>query len=459
MSFLLAATVAGLLCLLALTAYIDRLYAETGKFLSRENPSNVDAWENSVEPRLRLSSESAALSASVLRQIALGGLSFLLAVRLFAHGRTTSLASASLWRTVFELLLALLVFDRLLPQLLFTRTSGRWIVRLRPVVQVLFYLVLPVTLTIGLLLSIVGLASPEAEEAEHPGEAVDALLEAGEEEGILEESDLELVRNVVEFGDKVVREVMTPRPEMFAVPGTMSLAEFTAFVNEHNVSRIPVYGESLDDVTGIAFGRDLLHIHDIEAARRTVAQLQRPAAFCPETKKVNELLREMQRQKQHMNIVIDEYGSTAGLVTIEDLLEAIVGNIEDEHDTAEAEDAPVPESGGSFLVPGSFDVSRLRELFFGNTPAESTAGVTSHHEPAPFAGEDGSTEQRLAALLNGYDASTVGGLVSEMAGHIPLPGEVVEDGPLRLEVLASTDRRVDRVRIGLQSVGTGSEPE
>jgi Mg2+/Co2+ transporter CorC len=102
---------------------------------------------------------------------------------------------------------------------------------------------------------------------------------------------------------------------------------------------VPVYGVSIDDITGIAFARDLLAVKDVDAARLIVAQLQKPAVFVPETKKVNELLREMQHQKQHMSLVIDEYGGVAGLVTIEDLLEAIVGNIEDEHDT-ESGDAP-----------------------------------------------------------------------------------------------------------------------
>ena len=219
------------------------------------------------------------------------------------------------------------------------------------------------TLTISLLLSIAGLAEPEIQEPEHAGEAMDALLEAGEEEGVLDEEDRELVRSVVEFGDKVVREVMTPRPEMFAVAGTTTLEVFTAEVNAHNFSRVPVYGESLDEITGIAFARDLLRVKDTEAGWRTVAELQRPALYIPETKKVNELLREMQRQKQHMSIVIDEYGGVAGLVTIEDLLEAIVGNIEDEHDVETEDESPTAEPEGTWVVPGSFEVSRLRDLF------------------------------------------------------------------------------------------------
>jgi putative hemolysin len=440
-----------LLCLLALAAYIDRIYFEIGKFLSREYTENIEAWERGVEPKLRLSRDSSALSASVLRQIALGALIFLLAMRL--HGKAGH--PAEIARTVFELVLVLLVFDRLLPQIFFTKTRGEWIERIAVVVQVLFYLALPLTLTIELLLSIAGLAEPEEEEPEHAHEAMDALLEAGEEEGVLDEEDRELVRSVVEFGDKVVREVMTPRPEMFAVEGKTSLEQFTAEVNAHNFSRVPVYDVSLDSVTGIAFARDLLAVKDAEAARRTVAQMQRPAVFIPETKKVNELLREMQRQKQHMSIVIDEYGGVAGLVTIEDLIEAIVGEIEDEHDSETDEDGPVAEPEGTWLLPGGFEVSRLRELFEEAVVGDGAARDSSAGEMD----DDDAPGQALAELLTEYEATTVGGLVSEMAGHIPLPGEVVEDGPLRLEVVASTDRRVERVRVGLTGTLVASEAE
>jgi CBS domain containing-hemolysin-like protein len=441
-----------LLCLLALAAYVDRIYFEMGKFLSREYTENIDAWERWVEPRLKLSRESSAMSASVLRQIALGALVFLLAIHL--QGKIGE-SPAEIARTVFELLLALLIFDRLIPQIFFTKTAGKWIAKISMLIQMLFYLVLPLTLIIGLLLSIAGLAEPEVLASEDPGEAMDALLEAGEEEGVLDEEDRELVRSVVEFGDKVVREVMTPRPEMFAVEGKTSLETFTAEVNAHQFSRVPVYEDSLDHITGIAFARDLLGVRDMDAANLTVAQLQRPALFIPETKKVNELLREMQRQKQHMSLVIDEYGGVAGLVTIEDLIEAIVGEIEDEHDTETAEDAPVAEPEGTWLVPGSFEVDRLRELVEEASKSED-AGESVGDDEVDEADEE-EHEQTLAQLLTKYEATTVGGLVSEMAGHIPLPGEVVEDGPLRLEVVESTDRLVERVRVGLMGFPAGSE--
>lgn len=445
MSWVFRFVVMALLCLLTLAAYIDRIYFEIGKVLSREYTDNIEAWEVSVEPLLKLSRESAALSASVIRQIALLALGFLLTLRLYRQALHTP---AEIGRTVLELLLVIVFFDRLLPQLFFTRTRGQWMVRIRLLVQGMFYLVLPVTLTIGLLLSIVGLAESEAATEETPSEAMDALLEAGEEEGILEESDRKLMRGVVEFGDKVVREVMTPRPEMFAVPETMTLAEFTAAVNEHGFSRVPVYHETLDQITGVAFARDLLSVKDVDADDLTVVSLQREPEFVPETKKVNELLREMQREKQHMSVVIDEYGGVAGLVTIEDLLETIVGDITDEHDEPEPDEV-IAEADGAFLVPGSLDAVRLRELF---------GEADGDREGADGAGE-GANETGLAPWLSGYDATTVGGLVSEIAGHIPLPGEVVEDGPLRMEVVASTDRLVERVRVRLAGSAEVREAE
>jgi CBS domain containing-hemolysin-like protein len=441
--------VALLLCILSLAAYVDRVYSEMGKFLAREYQDNIDSWEERVEPRLRLSRESVAQAASVLRQLSLAGVALLVGLRLsaaLAFGGRTFWGEVGV--TLCELILLILFFDRLIPQVLFARTRGMWVLRIRYILQALFYLILPVSLLLGLLLSIVALAEPgETQEEDHPSEAMDALLEAGEEEGILEESDRELVRSVVEFGDKVVREVMTPRPEIFAVPQTLTLKEFTAEIEEHVFSRVPVYRGTLDDITGIAFAHDLLQVTDEDAETMTIAQIQRPAAFVPETKMVAELLREMQSEKQHMRIVIDEYGSVAGIVTIEDLLEAIVGSIADEHDEPEEDDAPLREADGAYIVSGAFELSRLRELFADQFPAPGRA-LPDDDEDA--AGEKPEREDATAIRIpEHYESTTVGGLVSELAGHIPLPGEVVEEEGLRLEVLASTDRKIDRIRVSL----------
>jgi putative hemolysin len=454
------AAIAGLLLLLALASYVDRVYTEMGKFLAREYEENIEAWTRAVEPRLHLGRESVALSASVLRQLTLAAIALIAGLRLYTHVRAMPMLARApsvdeIALTGGLLVLLILLFDRLIPQLLFTRTRGLWIAHIRYFLQAVFYLMLPITLTLGLLLSIVALAEPEdAAEEDRPSEAVEALLEAGEEEGILEESDRELVRSVVEFGDKVVREVMTPRPEIFAVPETLTLEEFLARLKENAFSRVPTYADSLDHITGIVFARDLLQAVGTDAMHATVADLQREAEFVPETKKVAELLREMQHAQQHIRLVIDEYGGVAGVVTIEDLLETIVGAIADEHDEPEENTEAVRERDGSFVVPGSFEVSRLRELFA--DPPEMHASENEKNKSAESGAEE---EESETAARNGasrtplslpqhYEATTLGGLVSEIAGHIPLPGEIVEEDGLRLEVLASTERKVERIRVG-----------
>jgi CBS domain containing-hemolysin-like protein len=281
----------------------------------------------------------------------------------------------------------------------------------------------PITVFVRFFASVASLAEEQATPEEETAVDVEALLEAGEEEGILEESDIDLVRSAVEFGDKLVREVMTARPEVFAVRDSTTLEEFLTELRVHNFSRVPVYAGSLDNVTGIAFAHDLLQIPDEEARTRTVAGIQRPAVFVPETKRGYELLREMQREKQHMRIVIDEYGGVSGLVTIEDLLEQIVGNIRDEHEEDAHVEEPQREPHGVWLVPGSFPVDQLPDLF------GEQAGLTE--------------------LGEAYEATTLGGLVSEIEGRIPLPGEVVllEAIGLRMEIVASTDRHVERLRV------------
>jgi CBS domain containing-hemolysin-like protein len=419
MTIAAAVLIAFLLMVLTLASYVDRIYSEMGKFLAREFQENLDAWEELVEPRVGLSRDHLAISAAVLSQLSLACLTLIFGMLLFDRGASAGHATAGeIAQAVFGVVLVIVLFNRLLPYVLFVRTRGLWVARVRWFLRLLFYLVLPVTFFMGFLSSIAALAeAPKHEEENTVSEAVEALIEAGEEEGIIEESDRDLVRSAVEFGDKVVREVMTPRPEMIAVPGKATLEELLKLIEQHPVSRVPVYDGSLDQITGIAFAHDLLRITDEAAHTRTVASIQRPAAFVPETKKVNELLREMQREKQHMRIVIDEYGGVAGLVTIEDLLEEIVGSIADEHETDDLE-SPKREADGSWLVPGGLEVTHMEDMFGDNW-----------HMP------------------EGYEATTVGGLVSEIAGRIPLVGEVVEEDGLRFEVLSSTDRLVERLRV------------
>ncbi len=405
-----------------LASYICRVYAEFGKILSREVEENLDAWEELVEPQLGLSRDHAAISAAVLQQLALGLIALEAGAFLFDRSAshlgpptTPEIVQAGL-----AVVLVVVFCNQILPSLLFNRTRGRWAGRLVWPIRLLLWLITPITVFVRFFFSVASLAETPASPEEEAAVDVEALLEAGEEEGILEESDRDLVRSAVEFGDKLVREVMTPRPRVFAVPDTTTLEEFLELLREHVFSRVPAYAGTIDNVTGIVFAHDLLQIADEEAHKLTVAAIERPAAFVPETKRGYELLREMQREKQHMRIVIDEYGGVSGLVTIEDLLEQIVGNIRDEHEEDAPVEEPQKEEGGSWLVPGGFPVDQLGDLF--GAPVEMG-------EP--------------------FEATTVGGLVSEIEGRIPLAGEVVllEPASLRIEVLASTDRRVERLRV------------
>jgi len=404
-----------------LAAYITRVYSEFGKILSREVQDNIDAWEEKVEPHLGLSREHAAISAAVLQQLALGIIALVFGAVLFDRGPHLGRPSyAEIAQAVLGVILVVVFCNQVLPTALFNLTRGRWAARLLWPIRFLLWVVTPITVFVRFFYSVASLADQPPNLEEEAAVNVEALLEAGQEEGILEETDRDLVRSAVEFGDKLVREVMTPRPRVFAVPESITLEEFIEQLRDHNFSRVPAYSGSLDNVTGIAFAHDLLQITDEEARTRTVAEIQRPAAFVPETKRGYELLREMQREKQHMRIVIDEYGGVAGLVTIEDLLEQIVGDIKDEHETDTPVEDPQREAGGSWLVPGSFPVDQLVDLF---------------GEPVEIDGE--------------FEATTLGGLVSEIEGRIPLRGEVVmlDHAGLRIEVVASTDRRVERLRV------------
>jgi CBS domain containing-hemolysin-like protein len=410
-----------------LASYISRVYAEFGKILTREEQDNLDAWEELVEPQLGLSREHAAICAALLQQLALGILALGFGAFLFDRGGLTRPTPAEIAQAILAVVLVVVFCNQLLPSMLFNRTRGRWAAKLVWPIRLLLWLMTPITVFVRFFFSVASLAeTPVTAEQENEAD-VEALLEAGEEEGILEENDIDLVRSAVEFGDKLVREVMTPRPELFAVPAHLTLEAFLELLREHNFSRVPVFSGSIDNITGIAFAHDLLQIADEEARTRTVASMAREAVFVPETKRVYELLREMQREKQHMRIVIDEYGGVSGLVTIEDLLEEIVGEIHDEHEedappgSANAE--PQREPGGVWLVPGNFPVDQLPDLF----------------------GESAE----LGDLDEAYEATTLGGLVSEIEGRIPLPGEVVllESAGLRMEVVASTDRRVERLRV------------
>lgn len=396
--------------LLTLVSYVDRVYQEAGKFLSRDFQDNIDVFEQKIEPTLGVGRTRAALSMAVLEQLTTAAIAVLFGYLVF---RDPDWNFYEVLQSAFGLLLIIVVCNRFLPFVFFSRTNGEWLAHWTLMLKVLIYLVMPVTLVLGFMQSVATLTRESTtEEPETASEAVDALIEAGQEEGIIQEGDRDLIQSVVEFSGKTVHEAMKPRPAMFALPTNMTVERFIEMLRAKHYSRVPVYEGNIHNIKGIVYTQDVLQVPDTEARVRTLDSImRRDVYFVPESKLGSDLLREMQKNNIRMAIVVDEYGGVAGLVTIEDLVEEIVGEIRDERDKPEI----VRDGDRGFIVSGGMDVDRLNELF-GTKP-------------------------------EGKDSATIAGLVSELAGRIPRKGEVVEDEGLRFEVLESTDRKVERVRV------------
>ncbi|HET7219781.1 MAG TPA: hemolysin family protein [Vicinamibacterales bacterium] len=240
-----------------------------------------------------------------------------------------------------------------------------------------------------------------------------AQQEAAEEEAIIASDERKLLQSIVDFGGTLVREVMTPRPDIVAIQAEASLDELWALFREQEYSRIPVYKENLDNIQGIVFVKDLVLAPPGGREGQGIAPLIRPAAFVPETKRVPELLKEFQSRQVQMAIVVDEYGGTAGLVTLEDLLEEIVGEIRDEYDV---ETEPVVDEGnGSWVFSAKASIDEVRD--------------------------------RLNVQIEPEGFETVGGYVLTRVGRVPQVGEVFELDGMFVEVLEAERRRIHKVRL------------
>jgi putative hemolysin len=243
-------------------------------------------------------------------------------------------------------------------------------------------------------------------------EEVQAYIDVGEEEGILEESEGKLIQSIVDFGERMARELMTPRIEVQAFDVKRPIEELAQMFSESKYSRIPIYKESIDAITGIVHIKDVFDII-IKKEQKTVAELARPPYFVSETKKVSDLLREFQSEHMQVAVIVDEYGGTAGLITIEDIVEDIFGEISDEH---EDEEASVADLGGdTYLVSGLLRVESLEEM--------------------------------LDANLEGKDYETVAGLIFTTLGRIPEAGTVITKNGFRFEVERADRRRIYRVKV------------
>jgi putative hemolysin len=249
-------------------------------------------------------------------------------------------------------------------------------------------------------------------------EEIKTLVDAGEESGMLEEDEKEMIYSIFEFGETLAREVMVSRVDIVALDADTPLLEAVDVIIKHNHSRVPVYQDHIDNVIGILYAKDLLKVMR-EKGRAAANQIRlpdivRPAAFTPESKKVDELLADMQKRRVHIAIVIDEYGGTAGLVTIEDILEEIVGEIQDEYDQGE-EALIQPVSDHEWSIDARTNLSDINDLLKCTIPID--------------------------------ESDTLGGFIYESLGKVPLPGDEVRRDDLLLKVVNVAGRRIGKVRV------------
>jgi putative hemolysin len=307
-----------------------------------------------------------------------------------------------------------LVCELLLPLLIVGREPERWLEILLPSFQPIARALGPTTKWIARIVSANKRAAPAnvEEAAEEANEAAKAYIDSAEQEGIIEGEERRLLQSIVDFGDTLVREVMTPRPDIVAIREGATVGDVRALFREQEYSRFPVYKDSLDHIAGFIFVKDLVTL-PTENDGQSIGGLLRPAVVVPETKRVPELLKQFQRQQTQVAIVVDEYGGTAGLVTIEDLLEEIVGEIRDEYDVES--EAVVDEGHGRFIFSGKVDIDEV--------------------------------VKRLDVDIEREGFETVGGYLLSSLGRVPTIGEKFDVDGLSVEVLDAERRRVNKVRM------------
>jgi len=244
-------------------------------------------------------------------------------------------------------------------------------------------------------------------------EEIQAIIDAGEEDGLIDPQSGEMIQSILEFKDTVVREVMIPRTEIVAVSAGATIEEIARIISIYGHTRMPVYRGDIDHIIGVVNVKDLLKFWSREVTEKDFLSILRKPYYIPETKNISQLLHELKQKKYHLAVVIDEYGGTAGLVTLEDLMEEIIGEIHDEHDTQEA--GIVEETDGYTLVDGRVEIEELEEYF----------GVTF---------DEGKYE-------------TLGGLILNTVKRIPATGETIIVDNFEMTIVAADERRIKKVRI------------
>jgi len=363
--------------------------------------------------------EDFQLASGVLLQLALvigaGATTMVYDEETFGSAVGTSVAIWGVGVLVWKFVLALVPDD-----------TGETILRaLIPFSRFMYYLFWPFLFPLRRLLERLERRNEDDDEEEEvTDEEVQAYIDVGEEEGIIEASEGKLLQSIVDFGDRLAHEIMTPRIDVQAFDAHRPIEELAKLFSDSKYARIPIFEQSIDRITGIVHVKDVLDAI-LKNDRRAVAEIARPPYFVSETKKVSELLREFQSEHLQIAIVVDEYGGTAGIVTTEDVIEEIVGEIADEH---EDEEATIVEVGdGTWLVSGLLRVDAL--------------------------------EEKLDADLAGDDYETVAGLIFTTLGRVPATGTVIPKNGWLFEVERADRRRIYRVKVSKNPNWRGGEDE
>lgn len=404
----------GVLFLLVFLSTIESAYESLSEVslrvltTERESPRRVRFFRELMEHRRRFE-----LILILGTQLSIAAIAILLADVFIDAGARTPLLLAFVAAFVVVVL-----FRQLVPRLLTQNQPEEVFWALLPVFQVFYrafsVFVAPVTGLLNRMRKPEPEETAEEEEGEETKEEIQAFIDVGEEAGIIEESEGELIQSIIEFSDTRVAEVMRPRPHIIAIEATATVADAKQLMIESKHSRIPVYRDQIDTIEGIVYVRDLLAYCDAEKMSMRVTRCMRPAYFVPESKSVRALLEDMQKAKIQIAMVIDEYGGVAGLVTVEDIIEEILGEIEDEDETT-ASDEIVQSEDGSYSIDGGVEIRKVELLYDKELEAD--------------------------------DFTTVAGLIINELGHVPAVGEQLDFKGLSFEVVDADNKRVNRIRL------------
>jgi putative hemolysin len=336
--------------------------------------------------------------------------------------------NAALWSTIVMTVL-LLAFGEIIPKTIAVANNERWAVRLAPILERVAWIMTPINAAFlfftNFVVRLFGV-SPVAFGPFVTEDDIRNIVNVGVEQKVIEAEEREMIHSIIQFGDTIVREVMRPRPDMVAVDVTASARRALDLVIAEGYSKLPVFEETIDNVIGVVHDRELLiSLSNATLAQTPIRSLMRAITLVPESKRVSELLREMQRGKFSLAIVVDEYGGTAGLVTMEDLLEEIVGEIRDEHDEGE-EEAIRFVSADEALVDAGTNIEDVNA--------------------------------RLGLHLPHEDFETIGGLTVGLFGHLPQEGEEIEASQdVRLRIERTRGRRILTVRVFKNGIHRGED--